>query len=153
MKNLILSLFVVLSFTSCQKEELEIVQPMPPGNTSYEIYAMSSDGIGASKLWTYFMYETTDSNGVNATDKLVAAYNAWQLVCIECDNEDMFTIYCMDTSLVSNPDAVVISSFNYVDIPSVYFNDANSPLGDGRFYLYPHDMSDSYNNLDQVTLY
>ena len=153
MKNLILSLFVVLSFTSCQKEELEIVQPMPPSNTSYEIYALKGSGTGASELWTYFMYETTDSNGVNATDKLVANYNAWQQVCIECDNEDEYNIYSMDTSLVSNPDAVVISSFNYVDFATVYFNDANSPVGDGRFYLYPHDMLDSYNNLDQVTLY
>ena len=59
----------------------------------------------------------------------------------------------MDTSLVSNPDAVVISSFNYVDFATVYFNNANSPVGDGRFYLYPHDMADSYNNLDQITLY
>lgn len=153
MKQLILSLCVVLSFASCQKEELEIVQPMPPSNTSYEIYVMSSTGAGASLLWTYFMYESTDSNGVNATDKLVANYNAWQQVCIECDNEDEYYIYSMDTSLVSNPDAVVISSFNYVDFETVYFNNANSPVGDGRFYLYPHDMLDSYNNLDQVTLY
>lgn len=153
MKQLILSLCVVLSFASCQKEELEIVQPMPPGNTSYEIYAMSSTGAGTSLLWTYFMYESTDSNGVNATDKLVANYNAWQQVCIECDNEDEYYIYSMDTSLVSNPDAVVISSFNYVDFATVYFNNANSPVGDGRFYLYPHDMADSYNNLDQITLY
>jgi len=151
MKKLILSLCVVLSFMSCQKEELE--QLRPPGNTSYEIYAMSSTGAGASLLWTYFMYESTDSNGVNATDKLVANYNAWQQVCIECDNEDEYYIYSMDTSLVSNPDAVVISSFNYVDFGTVYFNNANSPVGDGRFYLYPHDMADSYNNLDQVTLY
>jgi len=153
MKQLILSLCVVLSFASCQKEELEIVQPMPPSNTSYEIYAMSSTGAGTSLLWTYFMYESTDSNGVNATDKLVANYNAWQQVCIECDNEDEYYIYSMDTSLVSNPDAVVISSFNYVDFATVYFNNTNSPVGDGRFYLYPHDMADSYNNLDQITLY
>ena len=153
MKNLILSLFIGLSFASCQKEELEIVQPMPPSSTSYEIYALKGSGTGASELWTYFMYESLDSNGITAADKLVATYNAWQLVCIECDNEDMFTIYCMDTSLVSNPDAVVISSFDYIDPATVYFNDANSPVGDGRFYLYPHDMNDSYNNLDQVTLY
>ena len=153
MKNLIISLFIGLSFASCQKEELDIVQPMPPNNASYEIYAFAGNGAGASLLWTYFMYESIDSNGVTATDKLVANYNAWQLVCTQCDNEDEYYIYSMDTSLVSNPDAVVISSFDYINPATVHFNDANSPVGDGRFYLYPHDMLDSYNNLDQVTLY
>ena len=151
MKQLILSLCVVLSFTSCQKEELE--QLRPPGNTSYEIYAVKGINTNGLLQWTYFMYESTDSNGVNATDKLIASYNAWQLVCIECDNEDEFTIYCMDTSLVSNPDAVVISTLFYIDNATVHFNDANSPLGAGRFYLYPHDMNDSYNNQDTITLY
>tara|TARA_R100000935_G_scaffold11163_2_gene22339 strand:+ start:11157 stop:11582 length:426 start_codon:yes stop_codon:yes gene_type:complete len=138
----------------CEKESI-VDEMQPPQINMVDIITYDPYVVNGIQYYLYVGYYQVDSAGVTSLDKFNDNYNQWLLTCTQC-NEDYYYIHNLTsntTSYLSNPDFVINSTTLIIDNSSSSFNDANSPIGDGSYYLYPYDIDISLNNNDTVILF
>tara|TARA_Y100000361_G_C11153314_1_gene342554 strand:- start:74 stop:559 length:486 start_codon:yes stop_codon:yes gene_type:complete len=160
MKQLIICIGILLSFTSCQKEELEPVCPVQEllSNTDISLYTKGYDQ--QNNHWVYRGYYNLDSNNVTAQTKWDTSFNSFVADCTpehgdQCfSNGDDIWLQWNLYSMMSQPDIEIHSVNEY------YYSGAepdisgyNATYGTLGFYLKTWDLNININSGDTIIFY